>query len=139
MMKKMLPGLLGLAAVSFSGDLEKLQAKGKKVFETYCVVCHGKKGTGDGPGAAALNPKPRDFTKGDFKFKSTPDGEPPSDADLLKTIDKGSPGTAMPPWENVLKEKQKKALVAYIKSFNPDYFDNKSAPAEGKDEPADEE
>lgn len=33
----------------------------RKLFNTKCVVCHGDHGAGDGPGAAALNPKPRAF------------------------------------------------------------------------------
>lgn len=33
----------------------------KTLFQNKCVVCHGSVGTGDGPGAAALNPKPRAF------------------------------------------------------------------------------
>lgn len=37
-------------------------AKGKAAYATYCVVCHGEGGKGDGPAAAALNPKPRDLT-----------------------------------------------------------------------------
>jgi len=32
-------------------------------FAMKCVVCHGASGTGDGPGGAALNPKPRNFTE----------------------------------------------------------------------------
>lgn len=33
----------------------------KKIFKSTCVVCHGETGAGDGPGAAALDPKPRAF------------------------------------------------------------------------------
>lgn len=33
----------------------------KSLFKSKCVVCHGSVGAGDGPGAAALNPKPRAF------------------------------------------------------------------------------
>lgn len=36
-------------------------AEARTVFDTKCVVCHGDHGAGDGPGAAALNPKPRAF------------------------------------------------------------------------------
>jgi mono/diheme cytochrome c family protein len=32
------------------------------MFRARCIVCHGEKGTGDGPGAGALNPKPRNYT-----------------------------------------------------------------------------
>lgn len=37
-------------------------AEAKKYFQTTCVVCHGDHGAGDGPGAAALDPKPRAFS-----------------------------------------------------------------------------
>ena len=34
----------------------------KQIFESRCAACHGTSGRGDGPGAAALNPKPRNYT-----------------------------------------------------------------------------
>lgn len=34
----------------------------KAYFKMKCVVCHGENGGGDGPGGAALTPKPRNFT-----------------------------------------------------------------------------
>ena len=37
------------------------RAEGKKVFESICFACHGLTGHGDGPGSAALDPKPRDL------------------------------------------------------------------------------
>jgi mono/diheme cytochrome c family protein len=33
----------------------------RSIFATRCVTCHGQAGAGDGPGSAALDPKPRDF------------------------------------------------------------------------------
>lgn len=36
-------------------------AEAQKVWKEKCVTCHGNRGMGDGPGAAALNPKPRTF------------------------------------------------------------------------------
>ncbi|HSN26256.1 MAG TPA: c-type cytochrome [Kofleriaceae bacterium] len=38
------------------------QQEAQQTFDTVCSVCHGKDGRGDGPGAAALNPKPRNYT-----------------------------------------------------------------------------
>ena len=113
--------LLTISAMVNASDLEK----GKKVFNTYCAVCHGEDGKGKGPGSKPLDPKPRDFNKAEFKYKSTPEGEPPTEQDLLETINQGIEGTAMPPWKNTLKEEQKKAVIEYIKSFNPDYWDLK--------------
>ena len=34
----------------------------RNIFNTLCSTCHGQSGTGDGPGAASLNPKPRNYT-----------------------------------------------------------------------------
>jgi mono/diheme cytochrome c family protein len=33
----------------------------KQIFATRCFTCHGPEGKGDGPGSAALEPKPRNF------------------------------------------------------------------------------
>lgn len=38
------------------------QAKGKVLYDMYCVSCHGASGRGDGPAAAILSPRPRDHT-----------------------------------------------------------------------------
>ncbi|MDA8140860.1 MAG: cytochrome c [Desulfobacteraceae bacterium] len=40
--------------------------KGQKIYETNCMLCHGKNGKGDGPAAALLNPKPADYTQPAF-------------------------------------------------------------------------
>ncbi len=37
-------------------------ADAQKIFAERCAVCHGASGKGDGVGAAALNPKPRNYT-----------------------------------------------------------------------------
>ncbi|MBI3395341.1 MAG: c-type cytochrome, partial [Spirochaetia bacterium] len=43
-------------------------AKAKKLFTERCSTCHGPMGKGDGPAGAALNPKPRNFSKiADYK------------------------------------------------------------------------
>jgi len=36
-------------------------AAAEEIFATRCVTCHGPQGAGDGPGSAALDPKPRNF------------------------------------------------------------------------------
>ncbi len=35
---------------------------GRTLYKTQCSPCHGDKGKGDGPAAAALTPKPADHT-----------------------------------------------------------------------------
>ena len=54
--------VLGMTGMAAGDDL----ATGKSLFEAKCQICHGANGRGDGPAAAALNPKPRDFTNPAF-------------------------------------------------------------------------
>ena len=103
-------------------------AAGKKLYETRCQYCHGEKGKGDGPGAAVMYPRPRDFTSGAFKIRTTDFGEAPSDADLTKIINDGMPGSTMPAWRGVLKDSEIVQVIAYIKTFSPSVFDPKSPP-----------
>ena len=97
---------------------------GKAVYEHKCLLCHGDKGDGKGPGAEHLLPRPRDFTRGLYKIRTTAN-KPPTDQDLFKIITDGMPGTSMPPWA-VLPEKDRWNLVAYLKTFAADVF--KEAP-----------
>src|SRR3990172_1345154 len=83
----------GSKGVSITG---KSAAPDAKLFTSYCMPCHGEAGKGDGQLAYLLYPKPRNFTKGVFKLRSTPTGQVPTDADLEGTIRNGMPGTAMP-------------------------------------------
>jgi DMSO reductase family type II enzyme heme b subunit len=99
-------------------------AAGKAVYERKCLLCHGEKGDGKGPAADLLVPRPRDFTRGLYKVRTTA-GKTPTDADLFKIITDGMPGTSMPAWA-VLPEKDRRHVVAYIKTFAPDTF--KEAP-----------
>jgi mono/diheme cytochrome c family protein len=93
--------------------------EGKNLFKAYCLPCHGEFGNGNGPLSVFLFPKPRDFTSGEFKFKSTPSNELPSDADLFRTISNGLNGTAMPSFQ-FLSPQERWDLVAYIKTFAVD-------------------
>jgi mono/diheme cytochrome c family protein len=91
---------------------------GKRLYETNCVQCHGEKGKGDGYGAPFLVPPPRDFTAGQFKFRSTASGQLPTDEDLFRTISRGADGTGMPPWKYLLTDEERWALVDYVKTFD---------------------
>ncbi len=94
---------------------------GKAIYEKKCAVCHGIEGKGDGPAAGQLDPRPRDFTRGLYKIRTTPSGNPPTDQDLFRVITEGIPGTSMPAW-TVIPEKDRWNLVAYLKIFAPDKF-----------------
>jgi mono/diheme cytochrome c family protein len=94
---------------------------GKKVYERRCFFCHGDKGDGNGPVADYLDPRPRDFTLGIYKFRSTASGAIPTDEDLFRTVSRGIPGTAMPSWEPYLSETERWQAVYYIKTFFPEF------------------
>jgi len=94
--------------------------KGKKVYFKRCVWCHGVEGAGDGPAAERLFTKPRNFLAGTFKIRTTDSGQLPLDADLIKTVKNGLPGSAMPAWGEFLKEEEILAVVQFVKSLVED-------------------
>lgn len=94
-------------------------SRGKAVYDKHCVECHGAEGKGDGPAAMTLMPHPRDFTLGRYKIRSTESGSLPTDADLMRTVKVGLPGTAMPGWDKLLPDGDIVAVVQYIKSLSP--------------------
>ncbi|OGL05168.1 MAG: hypothetical protein A3I03_12000 [Candidatus Rokubacteria bacterium RIFCSPLOWO2_02_FULL_68_19] len=114
-------GLVGAAWAQTTGD----PAQGKLIYEKKCLLCHGEKGDGNGPAAPLLDPRPRDFTKGKYKIRTSASGRLPTDADLFRLVSEGMPGTSMPGWK-VLPEKDRRDLVAYLKTFAGDAF--KEAP-----------
>jgi len=98
---------------------------GQDVYIRYCIGCHGEKGDGKGKAAPLLIVKPRDFTAGVFKFKSTPQGTLPTDEDLIRTITKGLPGNSMPSFV-LMPEKERRAVIDYIKTFSEKWKKEKS-------------
>jgi mono/diheme cytochrome c family protein len=69
---------------------------GQQVYLNQCAGCHGVTGDGQGPAARFLDPPPRDYRLGKFKFTSTPRGSKPRRADLERIIRRGAKGTSMP-------------------------------------------
>src|ERR1019366_7974614 len=92
-------------------------AKGSTRYRIHCLHCHGVPGDGRGPTARWINPHPRDFRAGLFKFQSVnqSDGKtrPPTRADLLRTLSHGIEGTAMPSFR-LLEDKELDWLVSYV-------------------------
>jgi mono/diheme cytochrome c family protein len=78
--------ILCLAGAAAADDTDA----GKTAYESNCASCHGMTGKGDGPVSAAINPKPRDFSTGEFKFDADKSGAPGDDADLKLVIQKGA-------------------------------------------------
>ena len=95
-----------------------LRLLGGAWYDQLCTPCHGPHGDGKGPWAEKLLPRPRDFTKGVYEFRSTPTGTLPTNEDLWKVVSGGLHGTAMVPWIT-FSEYDRWALVAYVESFSP--------------------
>ncbi|MFQ5889369.1 MAG: c-type cytochrome [Gemmatimonadota bacterium] len=99
---------------------------GRRIYEERCWFCHGEEGDGDGPVAVYLWPRPRDFTAGSYKLRTTESGELPTDEDLFRTISLGIPGTAMPSWQSVLTAEERWQVISYIKTFAADLFEDEA-------------
>ena len=87
-------------------------AKGQQVYDTYCALCHGPTGLGDGVGAAALDPKPRDLSSAAILEGYT-------DEYLVNVITNGGMAVdkspAMPPWGGVVSPEDIENVVAHIR------------------------
>ncbi len=101
---------------------------GQIVYLRYCSGCHGVHGDGQGPGAPYLTPRPRDFTKGIYKFTSTPAGSPPLPEDLLRTITEGLHGTSMPAWR-LIPQNERESVVRYVLAFHTEWELRTAEPA----------
>ena len=90
-----------ISSAAVSADL----ARGQQLFADHCASCHGPTGAGDGPGAAALRPRPGNLAEHEF-----------SDARLAQVLWNGVPGTAMPAWRDH-RPADLGALAAVVKGF----------------------
>ncbi|MBI4537360.1 MAG: cytochrome c [candidate division NC10 bacterium] len=101
--------LMGVAWAA--GDV----AKGKAKYQELCAACHGASGKGDGPAAAALNPKPRNHTDAAYMNKL-------KDQQLFDFIKKGGQAMGksplMPAWSGQLTDAQIQDLVVYIRTLH---------------------
>lgn len=109
------------------GKGDEATTLGRQVYEKYCIGCHGAQGDGKGAAASFLNPKPRDFTGGVFKFRATPPGSLPSDDDLIQSITGGIRFSSMPSF-TLVSRGEREAVVTYVKSFSPRFKVEKPGP-----------
>ena len=93
-------------------------AKGKEIYDKYCLVCHGAEGKGEGPAAKSLDPKPSDMTRkvmvGEmrdrFWFWRISEG---GTVEPYKSL-----GSSMPAWKDILTEDEIWAVIAYQHTFS---------------------
>lgn len=90
------------------------QGRARGLYREHCAHCHGVTGDGAGPTASFLNPYPRDYRMGVFKFKSTPKGSKPTHEDLKRLLVNGVAGTSMPSFK-VLPDNEIEALISYVR------------------------
>ena len=83
---------------------------GQAKYQQICATCHGGTGKGDGPAAAALNPKPKDLSK-----------TTKNDAQLKEVITKGGAANGlsptMPAWGTMLSEEDVANIIGYIRTL----------------------
>ncbi len=93
-------------------------ARGKKIYQQYCQVCHGADGKGTGPAAKGLAHPPADLTNHFHR--------PPHDGDayLFWRVSEGgtvepfkSMGSAMPAFKTILSEEQRWDVLAYVHAY----------------------
>lgn len=87
---------------------------GRVLYMRHCSHCHGTSGDGAGPTAQYLNPRPRDYRHGIFKFTSTTDVSKASRQDIKRILQYGIPGTYMPSFL-LLTDSEIHALVEYVR------------------------
>ena len=95
------------------------ESRGRTVFNEHCLTCHTLDGTA--PQTIAV-PPPNDLRTAGYKFRSTPTGKLPTDADILRVLRQGVLGTTMPsyPW---MPEEDMETLLSFLKSVAPAWRD----------------
>jgi mono/diheme cytochrome c family protein len=106
---------------------EAQRESGKNLYLKYCSQCHGDKGDGEGYATPHLMPRPRDFTTGKFKVRTTPNGALPTHQDLVNIIRRGMPYTSMPAWPT-LSDQDVSNLAYFIKTFSADFSNPENVP-----------
>jgi len=88
-------------------------AASSELYRQQCLHCHGPEGGGNGPTAPFLNPRPRDYRHGTFKFTAVGKAQPRR-ADLYRILDEGVTGTSMPSFRR-FSQAQLHGLVDYVR------------------------
>ena len=129
---KLVDGDGQVASASAEVPLPAGSQRGSELYQQHCSVCHGDLGAGDGPAAPYLLPAARDFTTGRFRLVSTVD-RVPSEADLVASLRRGLPGSAMPAF-GWLPERDLWSLAAHVRQLAVEGRARELAPSLGEDE-----
>jgi cytochrome c oxidase cbb3-type subunit 2 len=113
---------------SHIGNLHGTAERGAHLYKRFCIGCHGVIGDGEGENAQWIDPKPRNFTLGVFKCRSTPTGTLPLDSDIYNSIGRGLTNSNMPHWLP-LTDQDRADLTAYVKHFSPRFVSEKPGEA----------
>ena len=128
MIRRALLALAGIVLLRAPCSVAQDTTAGKVVYQKWCAGCHGDNGAGDGVAAKHMIPPPRDFTGAIYQIRTTASGQLPTDADLRRAIDQGLPGTAMPGWQTRLSDRERRDVLAYIKTFSTFFADTTQRP-----------
>ncbi len=106
--------------------------KGRRIYSISCVLCHGSKGKGDGPASVFIgpysHPRPNDFTRGVFKYRSTESGDLPTFSDLMRTIRYGIPGY-MPSFKHLTEDGIRQVALYISNTFIEDELSSEAMDA----------
>ena len=101
-----------LTALVFSWAVDSYASEievGKKIYDKYCVKCHGEDGSGSKFGMA-LQPKPARDLRTNRLFLS--------DGELLVIINHDGSMREMPNWQYVLNDDELKDTAWYVRTLN---------------------
>lgn len=89
------------------GDPELVQ-KGLVLYDTYCVPCHGGPGIAPSPMGLGMTPPPPNLV---------PWGRDWAAREIYWTVTNGIKMTGMPAWEFRMTERERWAVVAFVKAM----------------------
>jgi mono/diheme cytochrome c family protein len=105
--------LAGVILYFATRPTEVIAVEGRDLYMRYCAACHGNSGTGDGPVAAALEPRPADLTRLRERY-----GEASPLRQTIAAIDGRQPvrahgNSAMPVWGEIIEREMKERKIGW--------------------------
>ncbi|MEK7668037.1 MAG: cytochrome c, partial [Gemmatimonadota bacterium] len=118
-LRELVPQLGGTGAARPLGGANAMQMQGaqaansrlvtgRDIYRARCAACHGPEGRGNGPAAAAMNPRPTDFAVAAQRNATT-------DSSVGEVIEHGR--RSMPAFGRMLTRVQMDSLIEYVKTL----------------------